>query len=180
MKKIIFALLIAFIGISSALAASVGFFIFIESVIKGGNYMTGVYMFFLGIISFFVLVSTYMISTALKQLELIIPLLSELTDLTLNKKPTGLFDGLNMTGTTIKMSEIDEHGNITPISDKTMGIDSTPLINIISQMWGKPRENKLEDMTIEELNQEREKAVRDSNFERAAQIRDIIENKNNL
>lgn len=81
----------------------------------------------------------------------------------------------------ITIAKVGEDGSITPIERREFN-SSDELDAIRKELLNKAfgnKEKKLEDMTIEELETEREKAVDAQEFELATAIRDLINQKQN-
>ena len=180
MRKILASIIIGLLCLSSVIASLIGIFIMIQSAVtEQGNLMTGFQLFSLGLILFFLILSTYMISNILKYNELIASSLTNLIEFTMTKdtKSSHPFESLFKNLGSIKMAEIDENGDVKPITGATPGFDIITKLFDIKNNKDKLESIPLENWTIEELMIEKEKAVQASDFEKAARFRDAIENK---
>ena len=87
-------------------------------------------------------------------------------------------DDLPLSGS-ITIAKVGEDGSITPIERREFN-SPEELDKIRRDLLNKAfkgKDKKLEDMTIQELEVEREKAVDAQEFELAVAIRDLIEHK---
>lgn len=144
----------------------------------GNNFIQGFTVFSLGTILFFLITSAYMITRILTNTNIIADVLEKFVENEIAKtknNPLQNFPGI------IQISKIDEQGNISPVSDST---NSNPDFSrmhseIINNLFKKPFATKkeLEVMTLEELNKEKEEAIEKQDYERAARIRNIIDEK---
>jgi hypothetical protein len=95
----------------------------------------------------------------------------------------GEFPGMPGMSGSIKMSSIDEEGNITPLGEKEFSSPEEFLKyrnEILQKAFGKKpgsTKKKFEEMTVSELEAEEKKAIETQDFELAAAVRDLIKEK---
>ena len=192
MKSVFFSMLLALLILFLAISAVAGLgMMVVDFYTGGGKMMQGFEVFTLGAILFFVCSTAYIVTKILASTEVIVDTLTKFVEHEISKTKINplqsLFGGLGSMAfpgqTTIKIGSIDEDGNITPL-DETKFSSKDDFIkyrnSILSEAFGqKPADikKKLEDMTIEELKEEEKKAVDKQNFELAAAIINIIEEK---
>lgn len=139
----------------------------------------------LSLVLFLVTVTAYMITKVMTSTEIIAESLIKLIQMDSGiapQNPLGaLFGGLVNGPGTIQVSKMDDDGKLVPFAEKQF---STPeefikyrnelVAKALSKDGGK---KKLEDMSIEELTKEEKKAVESQDFETAAAIVSLIEEK---
>lgn len=203
MKKIIFFLSITAGLFTTAIISLIGFASFIYKVWHGQDYMESFQLFSLSAILCITSITAYIVIKILTSTELIGDILQKFFELHIHKndpKPKdpdimnliqGLFSGglpdVNVTGR-ISVSSFDNDGNETSLGDKSFN-NQNEFIKYRNELLGKDfrftqkdMSKKLENMSIEELKKEENKAIDTQNFELAGAIRDIIkekESKNN-
>lgn len=142
----------------------------------------------ISLVLFIVTVIAYMITKVMTSTEIIAESLIKLVELESDNAPQNsldaLFGGLMSGPGTIQVSHINEDGKMTPFEEKQF---STPeefinyrnelVVKALSKDGGKKR---LEDMSIDELKNEEKKAVDSQDFETAAAILSLIEEKKRI
>jgi len=166
-----------------------GAYLTIDNIIKpSGNLLEGIIFLSLGIIIALMLVVSSSIGTAIKIFSEIytqqVDMQTKMTDLINSKskpKTIGeiLFDSLNLNKG--DENSIDLKNSVT-ITDLTTGETThTPLSDI--KLGGKNNildilnNNSLENLSIEELEKKLSEAVKNDEFEKANEIKNIIKNK---
>lgn len=191
MKSLFFALLLAVMVFCAGATAVVGFGIMIWDLYSGGpNFMTGFNVFFLGAILFFVSTTSYIITKVLTNTEILSDVMSRFLANEMQKGPNqnplqNLFSQMGFPGatTSIKVARMDEDGNITPMSEADFDSADEMLKHrdeILSKLFGNnpiERKKKIQEMTIEELQAEEKKAVSVQDFELAAAIKNLLDEK---
>lgn len=190
MKKLISSIILGSILMFSVVVAVMGALLMTDSFFNhGASGMKGFQMFCLGTILFVVILSGYMLSRILSYTEVIVDTLTTLVEHTLNKAQTSqslnplqaLFGNLGLPGSgTIKMATLDEDGKVVPFMEKEFNNHEEFIKHrdeLLSKAFSGNNKKKVEDMTLEELQEEEKKAVSIQNFELAACIRDAINEK---
>ena len=182
MKNLIASLFIITIIFLSAGAALFGLSTMIYNLYSGTNLLTGFIVFSLGSILFALLSIAYMISKILTSTAVTVDILENIfknkIEKDLNNKNTlsDLFNKFGANITEIKIAKIDEEGNLSSVENQNI----PGLVELIKELNNGPiGEIKLEDMNIEELNYELKKDLDKQSYERAAKIRDLIQEKKN-
>jgi hypothetical protein len=193
MRTIIAALAIAGIILGSIVGAFTGAGIMIYDIYSDGpNFMKGFELFSLSSILLLVTVSAYMLTKVLTASEVMANIMGKYLQNEMVKEieknianpqtnPLAAFFGMgNFPGQgTIKMATMDEHGNIVPLGERTFSSPEELIKHrndILNNAFGNAPK-KLEDMTIEELKAEEKKAVENQEFELAACIVNLIQER---
>lgn len=184
------------------IAEIAGVYIMVHDVITGGNeFMKGFTLFSLGTLIFICTSIAYLVTKTIANTEKIANALADLIDHTLDKEAQAAggfkmpgnplmdlfkkFPGMNMGSTTINVSSIDEEGNISPMMTKTFDNPEDFLKHrdeIFAKAFGtqpKDAKKKIDDMSIEELQEKEKEAADAEKWELAAAYRDAIDRKKN-
>lgn len=194
MKYIFAALALAVLILSGMAAAVTGIVFMINDLVShNGNFFQGFVIFALGIIMTAALGIAYTQAQTFNNTKIIGEALAEYITHQMQKEQAGNGlpslaqilgggGGFPMHGM-MKMSRIDEHGNIVPFMEKEFNSPEEFIKyrnEILTKAFGfKPEETekKLEEMSIEELEAKRKEAADNQQFELAAMIRDLISKK---
>lgn len=204
LKTISSLLFIVSLILFSLVADVAGVYIMISSAVNRTNdFMTGFTLFSLGTLIFFAVSITYLITQANTSLNLIAETLANFIDHSLDREAAeatggfkvpssplmdllkGKFPGGNFGQTTINVSSIDEDGNISPMITKTFDNPEDFFKHrdeVIAQAFGtqpKDVKKKIDEMSIEELQEKEKEAAASQKFELAAAFRDAINRKKN-
>lgn len=192
MKSIFAALILALIVLFSGVSAIFGLGIMVYDLYSGGNeFMHGFTVFCLGAILFFTSTVAYIASKILTNTDIIADSMIKFIENEMQKEVEqnplqALFGKMGLPGMgsgSIKMARMDEDGNITPLGEKTFGSHEEMIKHrdeLLHKAFGfKSDKKKIQDMTLEELQAEEIKAVGSQNFELAAAIRDLMNEKKN-
>lgn len=166
MKSIFFALSLGLIMLFSALSSVFGIGIMLVDLYTSGeNFMQGFTVFFLGTICFFVCTIAYICTKISSSLEII-------SDSLIRNQFESLKDMFSTQSTLTNSPQIQ----VTNIED---GALSEELLRVL---FGKGKaataKKELVDMTLEELEIEKNKAIDSQDYEKCAHIRQLIEEKN--
>lgn len=185
MKNIFFALILFAVILFSGIAAITGASIMVYNLYSSGpNIMTGFTIFCLGSILFLATIIAYSLSKLITNNELLTDTMIKFVEHEIDK-----VQGPNAFGPNGGMHFPFETRTITFNTDPTnleagSGSGSTENFtgkNLMDVFFGgmKPpiEKKKLEDMTIEELNIEKNIAVGSQDYSKAARIRDLIQKK---
>ena len=187
---------LSFVGILmliifSAGTAIVGAFMMISSLISGNaNFLKGLEVFFLGSISFTVTMVAYTATKVLRNTDILAECMADTLD-ALDRQQgakSSLMDILGRGGFpppfpfngTVRMAKMDKDGNITPVGEREFGSHEEFLKfrdELINNAMNKNGKKPVSEMSLEELENEREAAEKAQNFELAAAIRDAINEK---
>lgn len=190
MKTIFFSLTLALIVLFAGISTIFGSAIMAYDLYSGGpNFMQGFIVFCLGATLFFSASIAYIVTKTFNNTDTISDSLIKLLEFLneSNQPPANplqdLFSkfGMGMPGLngTIKTSIMNEDGTITPLGEKTFSSNQERDDIIFKAMGTRPGMKDFKDMTIPELQAEEKKAVDSQNFEVAAAIRDLMNEKNN-
>jgi hypothetical protein len=187
MRALIFAALLGLTLIFSLASAVFGVFIMFSSITNSSaDLMQGFTIFCLGTILFFVTSIAYIVTKILTNTDVLTDVLTKmLLREQNNAQPVNPFQALFGHGGmgTIKVAGVDENGNITPMGESQFNSTEDLLKqrnDILAKAFGwKPEtsKKKFEDMTMTELESEEKKAVDGQQFELAAALRDLIEQR---
>lgn len=200
MKTLFVALSLALLVLCSAAGIVFGAGTMIYDLYSGGSqFTTGFYIFSLSSILFLVSIASFMISKVLTNTEVIADVLAKFLANEMKKELAAsgnplhqLFQNMGMgrgfpgmpgMSGSIKMSSIDEDGNITPLGEKEFSSPEEFIKyrnEILQQAFGKKPGNTkkpFEEMSITELEAEEQKAIDSQEFELAAAVRDLIKEK---
>ncbi len=176
-----------------------------SAINKNENFLMGFSMFSFGLIIFLCIAIANNVTKMMKSTNLIANSLADLMELMIKENneapPTHISQGSLMdllkgkmggTGgtfgfgnTTVHISSIDEDGNVSPLLTKSFEKPEDFFKHrdsIIAQALGQqPGEvqKKIDDMSLEELNQKEQEAAAAQKFELAAAYRDAINRKKN-
>lgn len=188
MKTIAGVLAIAGLLLCTIAGTITGVGIMIYDLLSGGdNFMQGFTVFSLSATLLLVTVIAYMVSKLMTASQKIADVLEKTLQDEMNHEHPSTFNPLEaffrmgaFPGQgTIKMATIDENGNFIPLGEKQFS-SHEELIKHRNDILSKSFQNapkKLEDMTNEELKQEEKKAVDSQNFELAACIVNLIQER---
>jgi len=185
--------LLSFIGILllllfSAGAAIAGLVMMTTTLITGaGSFMQGMETFFLGSISLCATLIGYTSMKILRNTDIIADALEDtlnaLDDQQRSRNPLasllgglGGFPGMG----TMRMAQVNKDGTITPIGEKEFNNHDEFLKfrdELINNAMNKNGKKSVTEMTLEELENERETAEKAQDFELAAALRDAIAEK---
>lgn len=184
MKNLLSAVSILSIIILSAGSALVGAGTMVYNFYLGTPILNGFIVFCLGSILFISIIIAYMVSKVMTSTTVMVDVLENLLNNEIEKKTdntnpfSSLLNGLGASITSIKIGKIDEDGNITSIGDQSVsGLEE--VMKNLNLNVNPITEKKLEDMTIKELQGELDKDIAKQSYERAAKIRDLIQEKKN-
>jgi len=197
MKSIFFAIMMALIILFSGITALTGVgMMVIDIATNGHNLIKGFEVFSLSMILLFVTITSYITTKILTGTDVLVDVMTRFLDNEIsksNKNPINnsiqsLFSNLGGLGgfqgtTSIQIGKMDEDGNITPMDEQTFSSTEEFMKHrdeILAKAFGhKPTEvkKKLADMSVEELKVEEKKAVDKQDFELAAAIVNLIEEK---
>jgi hypothetical protein len=190
MKSILFALTLALVILFAGISAMFGIGIMIYNLYSSGpNFMQGFTVFCLGATLFFSGTVAYIVTKILTNTDILADSLVKLIEH--QEQHSGpqmnplqaLFQKFGMQGMggpgIIKTSLINEDGTITPLEEKKFSSNKERDDIIFRAFNSKPGKKNIQDMTIQELKDEEKKAVESQNFELAAAIRDLMNEKNN-
>lgn len=201
MRTIFFALSLALLILFAAAGMVIGAGIMIYDLYSDGpNFMQGFTVFSLSSILFLVSITSFIVSKVLTNTEVIADVLSRFMAHEMKKELAAggnplhqLFQNLGMGGGfpgmpgqmkgSIKMTGMDEDGNIIPLGEREFNSPEEFIKHrneILANAFGKHpggAKKKFEDMTIQELESEEQKAIDSQNFELAAAVRDLIKEK---
>ncbi len=177
MKNIFFALILFAVILFSGIAAITGASIMVYNLYSSGpNIMTGFIIFCLGSILFLATVIAYSLSKLITNNELLTDTMIKFVEHEIDKiqvPPPNAF------GPNGGIPFPFDTRTITFNTDSVSG-DSGNTGNLMDIFFGSmkpPVEKKLEDMTIEELEAEKNIAVKAQQYTKAAEIRDLIQKK---
>jgi len=193
MKSIFFAIMMALIILFSGITALAGVgMMVIDIATSGHNLIKGFEVFSLSMILLFVTITSYITTKILTGTDVLVDVMTRFLDNEIsksNKNPINnsiqsLFSNLGGLGgfqgtTSIQIGKMDEDGNITPMDEQTFH-STEEFMKHRDEILAKAFKNnskKLEDMTINELREEEKKAVNMQNFELAASIVNLINEK---
>lgn len=192
MRAIFFAAFLALLILFAAASAIFGAGIMINDLYtSGSNFMQGFQIFCLGSILFLVAVTSYIITKVLNNTEILADALAKIVANEINKSMENINPLQALFGQmgnmppgmgTIKVARMDEDGNITPMGESNFSSEELMKHRneILAKAFGYKPENvkkKFEDMTLDELQSEEKKAVDGQQFELAAALRDLIEER---
>jgi hypothetical protein len=195
MKTLAFAITLLLTVVFSIISAAVGLGIMAYDLYSGGSqFMHGFTVFSLGAILFFVSTTAYIATKILTNTDILADSMIKFFEHEMGKEEAGL--GMNplqalfgkmgmglpgMGAGSIKMARMDEDGNITPLGEKTFSSHEELIKHrdeLLQKAFGaKPGKKDIKEMSLEELEVERQQAVDSQKFELAAAIRDLIEEK---
>lgn len=162
MKSIFFALSLGLIMLFSVLSSVFGLGIMLVDLYNSGeNFMQGFTVFFLGTICFFVCTVAYICTKISASLEII-------SDSLIRNQFESLKDMFSTP------TQNQPHIQVTNIED---GALSEELMKVLFGGKVKSPKKELADMTLEELEIEKNKAIDSQDFEKCAYIRELIEDK---
>lgn len=167
-KSIFFALSLALIMLSSAIAGLTGIFIMGVDLYTGGdNFMHGFTVFSLGTILFFVCTTAYIATKVLTNTEVLANTMTKYIEYEIGKQtvanPFQMFG--QFSGSTMEIININRPGSME---------------DMLGNIFGhRPEVKTMDQMSVDELKTEEKKAVDSQDFERAATIRELIEAKKN-
>lgn len=192
MKNILFLIIVSLATVVSAAAAITGISIMTYNIIHSGpNFFMGFEAFSLGIIMASALAILFYVTKISTMLSVMAETLSDTIMFLLEKnehesKMTQInpFKSFldNFKGS-VQIGAIDQDGQIKPLGGGAFNSVEEFLAqrdSILGNMFGiKPEEvkKKLEDMSVDELKQAENDAVKKQQFERAAACRDAISRK---
>lgn len=190
--------LISFIGIFililfSAVTAIAGAVMMTTTLFTGnGQFIQGLEVFFLGSISFTATLIAYVSTKVLRNTDIIADALTDVLE-DMDKKSShplaNLFGGLGghggfpppfPTSGTMRMARMDKEGNIIPMGEKDFNNPEEFLKfrdELINNAMNKSGKKPVNEMSMEELENEREAAEKKQDFELAAALRDAINEK---
>ena len=193
MRAIFFAALLALLILFAAVSALFGGGIMVNALYTSGpNFMQGFQIFCLGSILFLIAVTSYIVTKILTNTEFLAEVLTKMVAKEINKAEGNINPLQAMFGQmgnmppgmgTFKVARMDEDGNITPIGESKFSTPEELMKHrheILAKAFGYKPENvkkKFEDMTLAELESEEKKAVDGQQFELAAALRDLIEER---
>jgi hypothetical protein len=191
MKSLVFAITLAFVVLFSAVSTLVGASIMVYNLYTGGpGFMHGFEVFCLSAILFFTSTTAYIATKILTNTDVIADSMIKFFEHEMRKEEVGmnplqaLFGKMGLPGMgagSIKMARMDEDGNITPLGEKTVSSPEELIKHrdelLFKAFGAKPGKKDIKEMSLEELEIERQQAVDSQKFELAAAIRDLIEEK---
>lgn len=186
MRTVFYAMAIGLILISSIVGALIGLFIMGYNLFTGKHeYLPGFTTFSLSTILLLVTLSAYMLTKMMTSMEVLAESILKIIIADSNPAPqnplASLFGGLLSGPGTIQVSTIDEKtGKMIPFEEKEFNTPEEFVKyrnELVAKALGDNFERKLEDMSIEELRKEEKKAVDSQDFETAAAIVSLIEEK---
>lgn len=152
--------------------------------------MHGFTVFTLSAILFFASTTAYIVTKILTNTDILADSMVKFLEHEMDKEDSGvnplqaLFGKMGLPGMgagSIKMARMDEDGNITPLGEKSFSSPEELIKHrdeLLAKAFGsKPDKKKIQDMSLEELQAEEIKAVGAQDFELAAAIRDLMEEK---
>lgn len=197
MRTLFFAASLAVLVFASAITSLISFGSIIVNFYQGEPVMNSFQVFALSTILFLVSVISYIVTKTLTNTELMAKVLAEQLERQLEKEMeenskrmggpnilSSLLGGM-MGGpgqTSVSITAFDKNGNAISMGDKTFD-NPEELIKyrdeILEKYFGKKPAGKKEmkDMTVEELKAEEKKAVDNQDFELAAAIKSLIDEK---
>jgi hypothetical protein len=195
MKSIFAALTLALIVLFSGISAIFGIGIMAYDLYSGGDeFMRGFTIFCMGATLFFAATVAFIVTKILTNTDVIATSMVKFFEHEIEKEETKInpmqaFFGRmglpEMGNGSIKIATLDEDGNITPVGEKTFTSHEEMIKHrdeLLANAFGyKPEKakTKFEDMTLAELESEEKKAVDGQQFELAAAIRDLMNEKKN-
>jgi hypothetical protein len=200
MKTLFFAASLALLVLFSFVGIIVGAGTMIYDLYSSGpNFMQGFTIFSLSSILFLVSVTAFIATKILTNTEIMADVMAKFVAHEMKKEMSGGgnplqqflqnlgmgggFPGMPNISGSIKMASVDEDGNITPLGEKEFKNPEEFLKyrnEILQKAFGKnptKTKKKFEEMSIQELESEEQKAIDSQNFELAAAVRDLIKEK---